>query len=324
MRKMKIKKKLVLIIFVLIGVVVGSIILLQITAPKEPQCYGLYLGQNLDSSVLKSSAEKYGVNPCVILTFIGWGDRPFADNLKDIQTIKDSGAIPMITLEPWFNPSQEAVSLQDIASGKEDVVIEELAAMLKQVGIPVFLRFAHEMNGDWYPWSGAKNAENGGDYINAYRRVHDIITSSATGTSISWVWGINAEDRPKKDWNDPMSYYPGNDYVDAIGIDGYNPDKISFNKIFKDQINHIKDCLPDKPIYITEVASAGIDTDKSGWIKSFFGKFSRKYNFVPVFIWFDVDKEKNWSIKNDPLSAEAFKSGLQKLNNRGVNTLWKK
>ena len=305
-----------IIVSVLVVILLVISIFYFIPSKKSPQCYGLYIGQDLTSQQVEAVPRIYGEKPAVILTFVGWSDRPFNRLLSTLNAIKSIGAIPMITLEPWMFPSKVGVSLVDIAQDKENKTIKDFATVLKKYKEPVFIRFAHEVNGNWYPWSGDKNKE----YIKAWRKVHDTVTEHAGSTKISWVWSINVENLPEEPWNIPINYYPGNAYVDAIGIDGYNWGKTkdpwsgwkSFDRIFKTQIKYVRNNFK-KQIFITEMASTTMNEERAGWIKDFFNKFSRKYSYVPLFIWFNVDKELRWNLGSDKNSLDAFKKGLNGL-----------
>ena len=85
----------------------------------------------------------------------------------DHQRIRDHGAIPLLDWNPWDagaggSPSQPDFALGRIIAGDYDAYITEWATGARNWGHPFFLRFAHEMNGDWYPWSENEERELGG------------------------------------------------------------------------------------------------------------------------------------------------------------------
>ena len=61
------------------------------------------------------------------------------------------------------------------------------ARALAAFGGPVRLRFAQEMNGDWYPWGAGTNGNTPAEFVRAWRHVHDIFTA-AGATNVQWVW----------------------------------------------------------------------------------------------------------------------------------------
>ncbi|MBA1332297.1 endoglucanase, partial [Candidatus Endoriftia persephone str. Guaymas] len=73
----------------------------------------------------------------------------------------------------------------------------------------VYIRLAHEMNGDWYPWSARSVGENPADYIAMWRHVHDAATAIGLGREhVQWVWSVNASDHGSYGWI-AEDYYPG-------------------------------------------------------------------------------------------------------------------
>jgi beta-mannanase len=57
------------------------------------------------------------------------------------------------------------------------------------------LRFAHEMNGNWYPWSEGVNGNAAGQYVPAYRRVVTLFRSVGV-TNVTWVWSPKVASPP--------------------------------------------------------------------------------------------------------------------------------
>ena len=63
-------------------------------------------------------------------------------------------------------------------SGKYDSYIpQNVAEDARDWGHPFFLRFDWEMNGNWFPWSEGVNGNQSGEFVAAWRHVHDIFTS---------------------------------------------------------------------------------------------------------------------------------------------------
>ena len=105
-----------------------------------------------------------------------------------------------------------------------DDVYHQRAQGARDLGVDILLRWGHEMNGNWYPWAGANNGgANGGPakYIAAYHHVHDLFVADGA-TNVYWVWCPLVADVPAETWNHWTNYYPGDDYVDWVGLDAYN------------------------------------------------------------------------------------------------------
>ncbi len=122
------------------------------------------------------------------------------------------------------------IPLSDINIGKWDQYLYTWFVQAQGQGAhPLFLRFASEMNGNWTSWGGAANGGNAAAaaaYVAMWRRVYNIAERAAndlnTPTKLSFVWAVNFVSIPTATWNSAASYYPGDAYVDWVGIDLYN------------------------------------------------------------------------------------------------------
>ena len=103
--------------------------------------------------------------------------------------------------------------------GRYDAYIREFAEAAKAWGHPFFLRFNWEMNGNWFAWSEGVNGNQPGEYVAAWRHVHDIFTSVGA-TNATWVWCPNVD--PGKEFDDLALALSGRRYVDWTCLDGYN------------------------------------------------------------------------------------------------------
>jgi mannan endo-1,4-beta-mannosidase len=262
--------------------------------------------------------------PQVMLFSSGWASDTFDRTLFD--RIRDRDMLPMLGWEPWdykvdqaarkerlparevdkVRSNQPAYRLSRIARGDFDSYLRSWADGIKSLGYPVAIRFGHEMNGDWYPWSEATNANRPGDYVKAWRHVHDVFGAAGV-TNVIWVWSPNAR------WSTTTAnlaeLYPGDDYVDWVGASGYYGTGVfsnyrSFDDIFKPTITEIR-TFTRKPMVITETGASDGNGRKAEWIKQTFQLLSRHKDIIGL-IWFEVDKELDWRIGSSPAAAKAF------------------
>ncbi|MDA3889861.1 MAG: glycosyl hydrolase [Allgaiera sp.] len=123
----------------------------------------------------------------------------------------------LVTIEPWTWSKSErntpAALIRGIFDGSYDKNMSTICSELGSLRSPVTVRWAQEMdNKHRFIWSGWKPAT----YIAAYRRMIDICR--AVAPSIRYMWSpLGNEDMAK--------YYPGDNYVDIVGISvfGYQP-----------------------------------------------------------------------------------------------------
>lgn len=243
---------------------------------------------------------------------------PFAECL-DIYNhgTETSPTLPYIDIHPSTNGDTAAPILLSIINGDFDAYIQNWASEAKDFGKPLWICFDGEVNGSWHNGSGAANGGSAlagyGDpakpdgpeiFIDAWRHVHDIFTA-AGATNVAWVWSVNNEDWPIEDWNRFENYYPGDNYVDWLGIDGYNWNRAeyggwkTFQVLFDGALNRMGAITTQKPIMLSEFACAHKEIDKGNWIRDAFYCLKTNYPYVKSFTWFDMSKEENWLMDSD-------------------------
>jgi hypothetical protein len=206
------------------------------------------------------------------------------------------GAILMVS---WRGPLY-----QEINSGADDTFIGQQADRLVAYGKPVFLRFGWEMNGDWYQWDGTHNGNNPGGFITAWRRIHAIFARHGA-TNVGWVWGPNWDSVPNQPWNDMDKYYPGDDYVDWIGISGYFGRSQSPQLLYD---SFYARYAPHKPLMIAETGALERGGRvKADWIEALH-QWVAQHPAVKATVWFDtVTGPDDWRIDSTSTALDAFR-----------------
>jgi hypothetical protein len=237
--------------------------------------------------------------------YYAWTDR-FPTGLErwDVQ----GDRIPLVS---W-----SGTRLSDILSGRYDAMIRERARDVRALGAPVFLRWAWEMNGNWSAHDGTHNNPAGTTdgpklYVAAWRHIHDIFDAEGA-TNTLWVWSPNASDVPAAGWNHWSRYYPGDAYVDWVGIDGYNWGKTqpwSTWTSFESLVAPVyKDYARRKPIMVAETGSTELGGDKASWFDSVRRSLKLRFPAVGALVYFDQDKETNWSVTSSPAALRSFRA----------------
>jgi beta-mannanase len=239
--------------------------------------------------------------------YISWDDN-FPST--DCNTVSSYGGVPMITWEPHLNTTN---TLEAISNGDYDPYITNFAQSAKNWGDLVYLRFGHEMNGDWYPWDGYHNGQASAPakYIAAWRHIYNIFANKGA-TNVRFVWSPNHESHPDESWNEAVDYYPGNSYVDWIAIDGYNWGSVdweSFDQVFSYIYSTFE--AYGKPMMLGEFASAEKNFgDKANWITDAFSKIKNNYPEIKIFVWFNINKERDWRVNSSSSSLTAFQNAI--------------
>jgi beta-mannanase len=230
--------------------------------------------------------------------------------------VRSHGAIPFFSWASQSLPSsvnEPNFQLSDVSAGNYDDFIRQWATSAKAWGSPFFLRFNFEMNGNWFPWSEGVNGNQTGDYVAAWRHVHDIFTAVGA-TNASWVWCPNVD--PKKMWTPLAGLYPGDAYVDWTCLDGYNwgPTKggwVSFDWLYQSTYQTITTSIaPSKPMIIGEIGSTENGGSKAAWISDMFSRLPA-YPKIRGFVWEDSNVDSmDWPIESSATSQTTFANGV--------------
>jgi hypothetical protein len=247
------------------------------------------------------------------------------------------GATPMLTFmsvpATGNNPNgcgDRNWNLDSIIDGDHDNYLTTFAQQVATFDHTVLLRWGHEMNLIEYSWAGYCNGQDTGKFITAYQHIVDIFREQGAD-NVLWIWSPNYQSWPPEPWNDMHNYYPGDDYVDWIGIVGYNwgasrSDSgyrwATFDYLFGDVLEDMATRYPDKPVMLADYASVEDDGgDKAEWITDAFAQMGNHsnlkavvwHNYNPAWydgVYFRVDSSSDaleayqTSIQSDTFSGE--------------------
>ncbi|MES2285971.1 MAG: glycosyl hydrolase [Bacteroidota bacterium] len=240
-------------------------------------------------------------------------------SIERINKIVHQGYIPMITLEDHFvnaKPNVKQPNLYSIVEGHFDSFFKEWATEIKQVDGYILLRILHEFNGDWYPWCTVNNDKNPQLLIKAFQHIHAIFKEQKV-TNVKFIWCPNSTSFPQEKWNYIMNAYPGDAYVDCIGLDIYNgagkgvPVWRSFRKEGIENYFIVTQQLPNKPLFICETASrerqsseSTLSQNKAEWIKQMSEALKSDMSKVRLLTWFN--EKESFKINSSIEAQKAF------------------
>jgi hypothetical protein len=226
----------------------------------------------------------------------------------DMAGIASRGAVPFLSWgsceQGQSNPNCTDAA---VAAGSYDTYVHQFAKTAAAYGKPFYLRFDHEMNGNWYPWAPGTNGNSNADFIAMWQHVHNIFVQEGA-SNIRWVWCPNTVPGGA----DFTGMYPGDAYVDYACLDGYNwgPVHPSGWHSFRDEMAQsyaMITAITNKPIIIGETASSEVGGDKAAWIAQAFNvDIPQDFTRIVAVLWFDADKEADWRINSSPASLGAF------------------
>jgi hypothetical protein len=143
----------------------------------EPE-RGTYFGASLDwaSDSAPAYARRLGRSAAVHVAFTHFPLEPGdeADLARFVGEVAQFNGIALLTVEPTVELS--AITPQSAAS-----LADRLLAMNDR-GVPVLVRFAHEMNGSWYAWGQQPTA-----YVTAFRTLAQAIHERAPMSATLWA-----------------------------------------------------------------------------------------------------------------------------------------
>ena len=179
----------------------AAIVLLAVLATPatgQAKCYiGAYIEQDpIVAGDIALFERLVGKEHSSYMRYLGYGE-PFPTDW--VAKVHNHGALPHIAWEP--NNGLDEV--------RNDVYLHRWAQAAAEAKKPILLRFASEMNGTWMIYSG-----NPDEYIRKWRLVYTTIKSQAP--NVIMVWCPFATPRRTI----PL-YYPGDDYVDWVGVNIY-------------------------------------------------------------------------------------------------------
>lgn len=262
--------------------------------PPEGYCY---TGAAVVDNGVQDFANMTGKQPALKLTYAWFSmNSTFiapstAHSDSGIYQIDAEGCTPVITWQPDLNRSTDLVSA--IANGSYDAYIIARAEECKAFGKPVFIRFAHEANGYWYPWNAHPN-----ETIAAYQRIYTLFRlDNVTNAAFVWcpafdTWSL----RPTPNWD---AYYPGDSYTDWVGLDVYSAPNAERN-VTTMLDRFYNEFARKKPIMLGEVGCSdnltaaqpkAWDADafnKAQWINGLFSSLNAKYPRVKAFCYYNV------------------------------------
>ncbi len=249
-----------------------------------------------------------------------------ADN--DLELIKESlkkayeeNRYVELTLQT-SRQNEEGNMVYDILNGEYDAFFKEYSEMLKSFGHPVMFRLNNEMNGDWCLYSSYHTSKDPLIYKELYRYIYNTFQNNGV-ENVIWIWNPHDKSFPNFKWNHALAYYPGDSFVDIVGMTGYNtgnyyPGEVwrGFQEIY-DPLYLEYDRVFNKPFMITEFSSNSVGGSKEKWVMEMFENIS-KYERIKAAIWWngcDYDSQgraaRIYRLDESPYLINIFRKELQ-------------
>jgi len=229
------------------------------------------------------------------------------------------GATPFIIWQPMVasNSKSAFYSTPKIAAGKFDTYITLWATTIKEYEAPVYIRFAHEMNGSWYPWS----ASGSHSYIAAWRHVWSIF-HKVGARNARFLWspdGIIGHEQSA--WQKEVSkWFPGERYVDYVGMSTVMflaTAKYGINYYFN-RLDFLKEHFR-KPMILPEMKV--FQGARYSWLEELRHKLAQR-RWIKMLLWSESAStaqalgefrtgQMNWSLAKDPRARHLLRAAVR-------------
>jgi hypothetical protein len=127
---------------------------------------------------------------------------------------KNTSQTVVLGLPPF--PEHAGATMAACARGAYDAQWRRFGTTIRDAGISqrTVVRLAWEFNGNWYAWS----AKNPKQFVACWRHVQ--AAAESTAPALRWDWNVNRGRSPLG--IDARKAYPGDRYVDIVGVDSYD------------------------------------------------------------------------------------------------------
>ncbi|KAK9900271.1 glycoside hydrolase family 26 protein [Cystobasidium minutum MCA 4210] len=220
-----------------------------------------------------------------------------------------------------------AEGLANVTQEVADRIADKMASINAQ-GITVWLRYAHEMNGEWYAWGHQPEA-----FIASWNMVTAAVRAKAPDTYM--LWSPNSMYNNDNNISDPHGgytpYWPGKDNVDIVGLSFYHyggferlnnwPTPGEALRVMQ-EFDQLYGSAQEKPVILSETAAAftrdattfeaapGNATEnqiKWDWLWQITGPEIREaLPYYRALCWFEVMKNEN-AAGNSAIKTEDFR-----------------
>jgi beta-mannanase len=161
-----------------------------------------------------------------------WNDEPTWSGIEQdysAASLSNSGYHGYVSFGQPLLPNDDngTYTLADCSAGDYNTDFAEVATNLisdKFSGVDV--RLGWEMNGNWYTWGlgydsgGLDNIGQETNWIGCYRQAHDAM--KAVYPTLTFDWNPTKDSSHNGSNENAIAEYPGDSYVDIIGVDYYD------------------------------------------------------------------------------------------------------
>lgn len=232
-------------------------------------------------------AESLGVSPRIVSWYQSWGETAEGEFKSEaVGNLLEQGLVPLITWEPWTgtfagHAKDTSGNLAQVLSGDFDGYIRGWAKAVARARKPILLRPLHEMGNPWYSWTMPHG--NSPEMIaESWRHIVRIFREEgAVNAAFVWTPHIAAD----------TLAWPGDEWVDWVGLDVFNYGTLAVNGHWADFSAVVGPLLAatesrNKPVLLAEVGTSSAGGDRRDWWVDAFRQLP-KYPRIRAVVAFD-------------------------------------
>jgi hypothetical protein len=323
-RRLSINLLTVVVTAIILGALTLPAMAVRRAVPVLPQPTVRAFGIYVDPWHIDDWARAVGAQPTIAAKFESFSRKRTIDKFANEAARRGIRTL-LISWEPWkpvratlgvYRTSYPQLGYRniDIANGSQDAYIRRFARSVSKFDGTVYIRYAHEMNGFWYPWSW-----DAADYRKAYRRVVRLFREEGAHNA-RFVWSINANlyEKPAKWMRNLRLYWPGDKYVDALGwtMINFGGTKSYSVASFSTRLRAVHQAF-HKPLLVTEA-----NTQYGGrvrWLEAF-RLMLRSMPWVTGVVWSQLPSrgaqqmkagDLHWNVQNDAAGSAVLRGIIE-------------
>ena len=197
---------------------------------ERPLYFGIATHEMPKPEKINQLTDQIKLKPQILVFPIHWpakNEISMADfPTAAIKSLWDEGVVPCLT---WMPSSMEkgeekTISFDQIKQGSYDDYLKKFTDGINTLDFPLIIRFAPDMNMQAHHW-GVDPKNFGASSAELYKTIYQYVVNffrQQNVHNVLWAFSPSTDSVPKEDWNKASSYYPGSDYVDILGMGGYN------------------------------------------------------------------------------------------------------
>jgi hypothetical protein len=268
------------------------------------------MGADITPQDVLAYQQAVGKHPAWVYFWNNWYESP-AFPYETASWIRGEGSVPYIRLmllSSFKIPRPDPVySLENILAGKFDPLFRNWMQEARKFNSPIIAEYGVEVNGWWFPWNGLYNRE-GGSYADSVARFREAyrhiirIAREEGAYNVRWVFHVDPWDEPVEAWNRFENYYPGDEWIDWVGVSVYGRQLPSDEEAvsFRYQMDWVYGRLrrmTKKPVIVCEFGTIA-DAHQAAWTKAALSDLlGGRWPNVIGFSWW------NSAFRNDPVTG---------------------